>query len=61
MASGILIDDCRDVLSVDKGGAIAIFGFVEGTKTAPYPIGHAENQPSHPDASAKTKPWYKVW
>lgn len=37
IATGILIHDCRKVLPVEKGAAIAVYGFVEGTKTAPYP------------------------
>ena len=59
IATGILVHDCREVLSADKGGAIAIYGFVEGTKTAPFPLGSAESQ--SPSPSTGKKPWYKVW
>lgn len=59
IATGMLIHDCREVLSVDKGGAIAVYGFVEGTKTAPFPLSPASPQPSSP--SPEKKPWYKVW
>ena len=45
IATGILVHDCREVLSVDKGGAVAIYGFVEGTKTAPFPVSPAESLP----------------
>jgi hypothetical protein len=38
IATGILVHDCSTVLSPNKGSAIAIFGFVEGTKTAPFPL-----------------------
>jgi len=38
IATGIVVHDCREVLSVDKGSAIAVYGFVEGTKTAPFPL-----------------------
>ena len=34
IATGILIHDCREVLAVEKGAALAVYGFVEGTKTA---------------------------
>ena len=42
IATGILVHECMQVLSAEKGGAIAIYGFVEGTKTVPFPIGSAE-------------------
>ncbi|MBT0568714.1 hypothetical protein KIK84_00110 [Curvibacter sp. CHRR-16] len=58
IATGILINDCREVLDVEKGAAIAIYGFIEGTKTAPYPIGQTASQ--SPSTRAK-KPWYKLW
>jgi hypothetical protein len=60
IATGIIIHDCREVLSIDKGGAIAVYGFVEGTKTEPFPLGTAEPQ-SPTSSPEKKKPWYKVW
>jgi len=60
IAAGILVHDCREVLSADKGSAIAVYGFVEGTKTAPFPFASAETPPS-PVSPEKKKPWYKVW
>lgn len=60
IATGIIVHDCREVLSVDKGSAIAVYGFVEGTKTAPFPFVSAE-PPLFPVSSEKKKPWYKVW
>ncbi|MES2318933.1 MAG: hypothetical protein V4631_15745 [Pseudomonadota bacterium] len=64
IAAAILVHDCRDVLSVEKGAALAVFGFVEGTKTAPFPSGSAA--PSAPPArrsrpAVKKDPWYKFW
>lgn len=56
IATGILVHDCREVLSVDKGVAIAVYGFVEGTKTAPFPL-----DPVETPAAEKKKPWYKMW
>ena len=37
IASGILIHECKPVLDITKGAAIAVYGFIEGTKTASYP------------------------
>lgn len=62
IATGILIHDCREVLSADKGSAIAVYGFVEGTKTAPFPLTFADNSTPPSTASVVTKkPWYKRW
>lgn len=60
IATGILVHDCREVLSVDKGSAIAVYGFIEGTKTAPFPLVSGAN-PSPTAAPEQKKPWYKVW
>ena len=38
IATGLLVHDCRAVLDIEKGAAIAVYGFVEGTKTVPFPI-----------------------
>lgn len=37
IASSILVHECKQVLEISKGAAIAVYGFIEGTKTAPYP------------------------
>ncbi len=37
IASGILVHECREVLDITKGGALAVYGLIEGTKTAPFP------------------------
>jgi hypothetical protein len=60
IATGILVHDCRAALSVDKGAAIAVYGFVEGTKTEPFPLGPVQSSTSV-RASDKKKPWYKLW
>lgn len=55
VAAAQLIHEAREVLSIDKGAALAIHGFVEGTKTAPFPVeGIAADD-------GKKKPWYKIW
>lgn len=61
IATGILIHDCREVLSTDKGSAIAVYGFVEGTKTAPFPLASADTPSPSSTGSSEKKPWYKVW
>lgn len=63
IATAILVHDCRNVLSVDKGAAIAVYGFVEGTKTAPYPAGVEAFAPTPQPKSAvpEKNPWYKPW
>jgi len=60
IATGILVHDCREVLSADKGSAIGVYGFVEGTKTAPFPLASGDS-PSLTASPDKKKPWYKVW
>lgn len=46
IATGILVHDCREVIPVEKGGAIAVYGFVEGTKTAPPLVAQVARKPS---------------
>jgi hypothetical protein len=48
ITTGMLVHDCRGVLDIGKGGAIAVFGFVEGAKTAPFPVsaGPGEKSPT---------------
>jgi hypothetical protein len=60
IATAILIHDCREVLSVEKGGALAVYGFVEGTKTVPYPLPGPDSTAHAPAAAPEKKPWYKV-
>lgn len=37
VAAGVLVHECAAVLPVADGAALALYGFVEGTKTAPCP------------------------
>jgi hypothetical protein len=60
IATGILVHDCRAALSVEKGAAIAVYGFVEGTKTAPFPLSPVRSSTSI-RSSDKKRPWYKLW
>jgi hypothetical protein len=52
LAAAILIQKSRSVLDPGIGAALAVYGFVEGSKTMPAPL---------PCVSAERKPWYKVW
>lgn len=38
IASALIAHECREVLAIEKGAALAVFGLVEGTKTAPFPV-----------------------
>ena len=38
ISTALFIHDCRAMLDVRKGAAIAVFGFVEGCKTAPVAV-----------------------
>ncbi len=62
IATGITVHDCSKVIPVEQGSALAIYGFVEGTKTAPYPC-VSDPHATDLDASARKskKPWYKLW
>lgn len=64
MATAILIHDCRSVLNVHSGCAIAIYGVVESSKTVPLKFPDSLEQwdvsPS-PQPLANKKPWYKLW
>ena len=60
IATAIIIHDCRNVLAIEKGAAIAIYGFVEGTKTAPYSTDQRTPPPAASSSPTK-KPWYKIW
>lgn len=38
VAVGVLVHESASVLPVANGGALALYGFIEGTKTAPFPV-----------------------
>jgi len=61
IATAITIHDCREVVPVDSAASLAVYGFVEGTKTAPFPVPD-DNRPGDQSAKARPKkPWYKLW
>ena len=61
IAAGFLVYRCRELLAVDKGAAIAAYGFVEGTKTAPFPLPPGGISSCLPNMPEQKKPWYKLW
>lgn len=62
IAAAELVHECADVLPIRDGGAIAVFGFVEGTKTAPFALAApAHRAPMSAAPVASKKPWYKPW
>ncbi len=58
-AAGILAYDCRPALALEKGAAIAVYGLVEGCKTAPIPLSDAPASTSSESPAAAKKPWYQ--
>lgn len=61
IATGILVHDCKPALAISKGTAIAIYGFVEGAKTAPIAMTPHPPAPRAVPRKTESKPWYKVW
>ena len=59
IATGILINDCRSVLDVQQGAAIAVYGLIEGAKTAPIAV--ICSGVKKVTAPEEKKPWYKVF
>jgi hypothetical protein len=48
-----LIKECAAKIRVEVGFNIAVYGFIEGTKTVPRRIEAPSNN--------EKKPWYKIW
>ncbi|MEN9866453.1 MAG: hypothetical protein RL748_2043 [Pseudomonadota bacterium] len=63
MATGITIFECRETLAPEQGASIAVFGFVEGSKTAPWPepANSAKSTEAQPGKSSAPKKWYQLW
>lgn len=60
IATALCIHDCRQVLAANKGVPIAIFGLIEGTKTAP-PVADSPANAISAAAPKPKKPWYQFW
>jgi hypothetical protein len=61
VATGMLVHECAAALPIRSGAAIAVFGFVEGTKTAPRLVGQTARSGNRPKPGSHKKPWYKPW
>lgn len=64
VATGVIVHDCAAALPVRNGAALAVYGLVEGTKTAPFPVlaaGRPNATVTRRAASKPDKPWYKFW
>ncbi len=55
VATAFIVTECAKSIGGEVGYNVAVFGFIEGCKTAPPPIG-----PEQKSAGLK-KPWYKIW
>ena len=54
MATAFIVRECAANIGAETGYKIAIYGFVEGSKTVPVQL--VENQ-----TKSMSKPWYKFW
>ena len=63
LATGSLILACAPVLAPRDGAGVAVYGLIEGSKTAPWPVSGLSRPPIADSlASAKAaKPWYRFW
>lgn len=55
VATAFIVKECAKGIGGEVGFNVAVFGFIEGCKTAPPAIG-----PPQKSADDK-KPWYKIW
>lgn len=55
LATGFVIKECAPQISAETGFNIAVFGFVEGSKTVPPDIAASQR------VQDRAKPWYKFW
>jgi hypothetical protein len=58
IATAIVIKKASGALDPTLGFGIAVYGFIEGSKTMPVPLAGA-TPPAEPAGSSK--PWYKFW
>lgn len=55
VATAFIVKECARNIQAETGFNVAVFGIIEGSKTAP-PIMMTQYTPI-----PKTKPWYKLW
>ena len=55
LATAFVVKECLQQLSPETAINVAIFGFIEGSKTIPPKIGAKSK------GDNDKKPWYKIW
>lgn len=55
-ATAFIVKECAAQITVETGFNIAIYGFIEGSKTVPPLFVSASSKSTHTQ-----KPWYKFW
>lgn len=55
LATAFVVKECSPQIGAETGFNVAIFGFIEGSKTIPPAIGDEISTP------IGKKPWYKIW
>lgn len=60
MTSAVIVHDCQALLDVQSSASIALYGFIEGSKTAPIAM-NAPRKPILGGIDGAKKPWYKLW
>jgi hypothetical protein len=55
LATAFVVDQCAASIGAETAFNVAVYGFIEGTKTVPPALGDAQ------PGSARRKPWYKLW
>jgi hypothetical protein len=54
LATAFIVKECAPQISAETGFNVAVYGFIEGSKTVPPKL-------NSPLMSATAKPWYKFW
>jgi hypothetical protein len=55
LATAFIVKECSPQIGVETGFNVAVFCFIEGSKTVP-PIAPTKRQ-----SNTKSKPWYQFW
>lgn len=55
LATGFVVKECAPQIGAETGFNVAVFGFIEGSKTVPPDIAAV------PRVQNMAKPWYKFW
>ena len=55
LATAFIVKECAPQIGTETGFNVALYGFIEGSKTVPPAIATASRPP------AAAKPWYRFW